>query len=48
MERPGARRDVTARGNERKAIYRDDRDREHFCQSSAVKQCRDQLQIFYV
>jgi len=33
---------VTARGNERKAIYRDDRDREHFCQllSRAVKDFR--------
>src|SRR5665213_1273200 len=32
MERPGAWHHVTARGNERKAIYRDDRDREHFCE----------------
>lgn len=32
LERPGAWHHVTARGNERRAIYRDDRDRQHFCQ----------------
>ena len=30
IERPGGRYHVTARGNERKAIYRDDTDRTHF------------------
>jgi len=30
LERPGGRYHVTARGNERKAIYRDDSDRAHF------------------
>ena len=30
VERPGGRYHVTARGNEQKPIYRDDRDREHF------------------
>jgi REP element-mobilizing transposase RayT len=32
IDRPGAWHHVTARGNERKAIFRDDRDRHHFCQ----------------
>ena len=32
MERPGGWYHVTSRGNERRAIYRQDRDREHFCQ----------------
>jgi REP element-mobilizing transposase RayT len=32
IERPGGRYHVTARGNERKAIYRDDRYRAHFLQ----------------
>ncbi len=31
IERAGAWHHVTARGNERRAIYRDDRDRWHFC-----------------
>jgi REP element-mobilizing transposase RayT len=30
IERPGGRYHVTARGNERKAVYRDDTDRFHF------------------
>jgi len=30
MEVPGGRFHVTARGNERRAIFRDDRDRFHF------------------
>src|SRR5713226_9346510 len=30
IERPGGRYHVTARGNERRAIYRNDRDRFHF------------------
>ncbi len=30
IERPGGRYHVTARGNEKKAIYRDDSDRTHF------------------
>src|SRR5438034_9970909 len=29
-ERPGARYQVTARGNERRAIFRNDADRQHF------------------
>jgi REP element-mobilizing transposase RayT len=32
IERPGAWYHVTARGNQRRAIYRDDRDRRHFCE----------------
>jgi REP element-mobilizing transposase RayT len=32
IERPGGRYHITARGNERKAIYRDDTDRFHFLQ----------------
>ena len=32
IERPGAWHHVTARGNERRAIYRDDVDRAHFCE----------------
>jgi putative transposase len=32
IERPGAWYHVTARGNERRAIYRDHGDRRHFCQ----------------
>ena len=32
IERPGAWHHVTARGNERRAIYRGDRDRAHFCE----------------
>ena len=32
IERPGAWRHATARGNERRAIYRDDRDRLRFCE----------------
>jgi len=31
IERAGAWHHVTARGNERRAIYRDDHDRQHFC-----------------
>src|SRR5208283_2431525 len=31
IERPGGWYHVTARGNERRAIFRDDRDRQHFC-----------------
>jgi len=30
LERPGGRFHVTARGNERKPIYREDSDRAHF------------------
>ncbi len=30
IQRPNGRYHITARGNERKAIYRDQRDREHF------------------
>ena len=32
IERAGAWYHVTARGNERRAIYRDQRDRRHFCE----------------
>jgi len=31
IEQAGGWYHLTARGNERKAIYRDDRDRQHFC-----------------
>lgn len=30
VEYPGARHHVTARGNERRNVFRDDRDRRHF------------------
>jgi len=30
LERDGARYHVTARGNERRALFRDEADREHF------------------
>jgi putative transposase len=33
IERPGGRYHVTARGNERKEIFRDDTDRFHFLES---------------
>ena len=32
IERPGAWYHVTARGNERRSIYLDERDRLHFCE----------------
>ena len=32
IERAGAWHHVTARGNERRSIFRDDRDRLHFCE----------------
>ena len=32
IERAGGWYHITARGNERRPIYRDDRDREHFCE----------------
>ena len=32
IERIGAWYHVTGRGNERRAIFRDDRDRQHFCE----------------
>ena len=32
IERPGAWYHITARGNERRPIYRDPRDRQHFCE----------------
>src|SRR5206468_9907300 len=32
IERPGGWYHITARGNERRPIFRDDREREHFCQ----------------
>jgi len=32
IERGGGWYHVTARGNERRAIFRDDRDRAHFCE----------------
>ena len=32
IEQAGGWYHITARGNERKAIYRDDRDRQHFCE----------------
>jgi putative transposase len=41
MERPGAWYHVTARGNERRPIYRDATDRRHFCQLLA-----DAVEVF--
>ena len=32
IERPGAWYHITARGNERRTIFRDERDRAHFCE----------------
>ena len=32
IERAGSWYHITARGNERRAIYRDDRGRQHFCE----------------
>ena len=32
IERPGGWYHLTARGNERRPLFRDDRDRQHFCQ----------------
>ena len=32
IERPGDWYHLTSRGNERRPIFRDDRDRQHFCQ----------------
>jgi hypothetical protein len=31
IERAGSWYHLTGRGNERRALYRDDRDRQHFC-----------------
>jgi REP element-mobilizing transposase RayT len=45
IERPGGRYHVTARGNERKAIYRDDSDRTHFLELLAEQTERFALRI---
>ena len=45
IERPGGRYHVTARGNERKAIYRDDSDRTHFLELLAESTERFALRI---
>jgi putative transposase len=48
IERPGGWYHVTARGNERRAIYRDEQDRRHFCQllGQAVQDFRLRLHGF--
>ena len=48
VEREGGWHHITARGNERRAIYRDERDREHFCQllGQAVDQFRWRIHVF--
>lgn len=45
IERPGGRYHVTARGNERKSIYRDDSDRTHFLELLAETTERFALRI---
>ncbi|HKQ39084.1 MAG TPA: transposase [Verrucomicrobiae bacterium] len=48
IERPGAWYHLTARGNERQAIYRDQRDYQHFCEllANAVAQFRWRLHAY--
>jgi len=48
IERAGGWYHVTARGNEQRAIYRDDRDRQHFCEllGELVKRFRVRLHAF--
>jgi putative transposase len=48
LERPGAWYHLTARGNERRAVYRDLRDRGHFCEllARAVSMYRWRLHAF--
>lgn len=45
INRAGAWYHVTARGNERKPIYRDDRDREHFCELLEEMTARFRLRL---
>lgn len=45
IERPGAWYHLTARGNEQRAIYRDDRDRTHFCELLAEAVARFRLAL---
>ena len=48
IERAGGWSHVTARGNERKAIYRDDRDRHHFLEllGEVVEQFRVRMRAY--
>src|ERR1043165_1951802 len=48
IERAGGWDHLTARGNERRAVFRDDRDRAHFCEllGQMVSQCRVRLHAF--
>ena len=48
IERAGGWYHVTARGNERKAIFRDDRDRMHFLEllEEMVKRFRVRLHVY--
>ena len=48
IERAGGWHHVTARGNERRAIFRDNRDRQHFCEllEQTVNQFRLRLKCF--
>jgi REP element-mobilizing transposase RayT len=48
LERAGAWYHLTARGNERRAIFRDERDRRHFCQllQETVEMFRWRLQAY--
>ena len=45
IERVGGWYHITARGNERRPIYRDHRDRQHFCQLLAEMVVRFHLRL---
>ena len=45
IERPGGWYHLTARGNERRPIFRDARDRKHFCQLLAEVVSRFQVRL---
>lgn len=48
IEQPGGWYHITARGNERRSIYRSDRDRAHFCEQLAAmtERCRVRLHAY--
>ena len=45
IERAGGWYHLTGRGNERRAIYRDNRDRQHFCELLAEMVARFRLRL---
>src|SRR6266498_1999484 len=45
LERAGGWYHITARGNERRPVYRDDRDRQHFCELLEEMVSRFQVQL---